>query len=84
MDDHADYAHYERTMSHPEHFEAVFESGFDDISDLATLIKKAGQLRAAPQHFHPFTPEALRDLRLIWRTIETGLLALTADYDFES
>ena len=81
--DHADYAHYERIMSYPEHFEAVFEAGFDDLMALAALIKKAGTLRAALHHFHPFSPEDLRDLRLIWRTIETGLLALTDDYDFE-
>jgi hypothetical protein len=82
--DHADYAHYERIMSYPAHFEAVFEVGFDDLMTLAALIKKAGTLRAALQHFHPFSPEDLRDLRLIWRTIETGLLALTEDYDFEN
>lgn len=81
---HADYFHYEQIMSHPEHFGAVFEVGFDDPTALAELMKKAGNLRAALLHFHPFTPEDLRDLRLIWRTIETGLLALTADYDIES
>lgn len=81
---HADYFHYEQIMSHPEHFEAVFEAGFDDPTALAGLMKNAGNLRAALQHFHPFTPEDLRDLRLIWRAIEKGLLALTADYDIES
>lgn len=82
--DHADYAHYERIVSYPAHFEAVFEAGFDDLMELGMLIKKAGSLRAALQHFHKFTPEDLRDLRLIWRTIETGLLALTDNYDFKS
>lgn len=81
---HADYAHYERIMSHQEHFEAVFGVGFDDPIALAELIKKAGNLRAALLHYHPFTPEDLRDLRLIWRTIETGLLALTEGYELES
>ena len=81
---HADYFHYEQIMSHPEHFEAVFELGFDDPVALAELIEKAGKLRAALLHYHPFTQEDLRDLRLIWRTIETGLHALTADYDIES
>ncbi len=51
---------------------------------LAVLIEKAGKLRAVLHHFHPFSPEDLRDLRLIWRTIESGLLALTADYDMGS
>lgn len=81
---HADYAHYERIMSNPEHFEAVFEAGFDDLTALAELIRRAGDLRATLHHCHPFSPEDLRDLRLIWRTIETGLLALTEDYEFES
>jgi hypothetical protein len=81
---HADYFHYAQIMSYPEHFEAVFEAGFDDPMTLAVLIEKAGKLRAALHHFHPFAPEDLRDLRLIGLTIETGLLALTADYDIES
>lgn len=80
---HADYAHYEKIMGDRNHFETVFETGFDDRNDLAMLIKRAGNLRAALFHFHPFSPEDLRDLRLIWLTIETGLLALTADYDFD-
>jgi len=81
---HADYFHYAYIMSYPEHFNAVFAVGFDDPTTLAELIKRAGNLRAALQHFHPFTPKDVRDLRLVWRTIETGLLALTADYDISS
>jgi len=81
--DHADYAHYERIMSHPEHFEAVFEAGFDDPTALAELMKQAGRLRAASHHPHKFTREDLRDLRLTWRTIESGLLAFTPDYEVE-
>lgn len=80
--EHADYAHYERIMTHSEHHEALFKDGFEDPEQLSTLIRKAGQLRAALQHFHAFSQEDLRDLRVVWRTIETGLLALTADYDF--
>lgn len=82
--DHADYAHYERIMSHPEHFEAVFEAGFDDPKALAELMKQAGRLRAASHHPHKFTLEDLRDLRLTWRTIESGLLAFTPDYEVAS
>ncbi|MFC0238990.1 hypothetical protein [Rhodopseudomonas telluris] len=82
--DHADYAHYERIMSHPEHFSAVFEAAFDDRDALAELIRRAGQLRARSHHpGHPFTMEDLRDLRLTWRSIETGLLALTPDFDID-
>lgn len=82
--DHADYTHYERIMSHPEHFEAVFEAGFDDPQALAALMKRAGRLRAASHHPHKFTLEDLRDLRLTWRTIESGLLALTPDCEVEA
>lgn len=82
--DHADYAHYEKIMIYPAHFESVFEVGFNDPTELAVDIKKAGKLRAALQHFHPFTAEDLLEMRLIWRTIETGLLALTDDYDFNN
>ncbi len=82
--DHADYAHYARIMSHPEHFEAVFEAGFDDPAALAALLNDAGRLRAASHHHRAFTPEDLRDLRVTWRTIEAGLLAFTGDYELES
>lgn len=82
--DHADYFHYEQIMSHPEHFETVFEAGFDDRATMAALINKARSLRSKFAHSNPFTLEDLRDLRLNWLTIETGLLALTADYDIES
>ena len=67
--DYADFAHYEWIMSYPEHFEAVFEAGFDDRAAMAALIKKAGNLRATLLHCHPFAEEDLRDLRLIWLTI---------------
>jgi len=82
--DHADYAHYARIMSHHEHFAAVFEAGFDDPEALAALLDDAGRLRAASHHARAFSPEDLRDLRVTWRTIETGLLAFTADYDVEA
>lgn len=82
--DHADYAHYRKIMVNPEHFEAVFSKGFDDSDNLANLLKKAGELRNALAHHHPFSPNDLRDLRTTWSLIETGLLAITADYDFDS
>jgi hypothetical protein len=80
---HADYAHYERIMTFPAHFEEVFGVGFEDRGELAAIVKKAGALRAALFHFHPFSPEDLRDLRVTWLTIETGLLALTSDYELD-
>lgn len=82
--DHADYFHYERIMSHPEHFETVFEAGFDDRVALSALINKARLLRSRFAHSNPFTQEDLRDLRLIWLTIETGLLALIPNYDIDN
>lgn len=81
--DHADYIHYGRIMSHPDHFEAIFEAGFDDPGAVFDLLRQAGQLRAASHHARLFTPDDLKDLRLTWRQIETGLLALTPDYEVE-
>lgn len=82
--DHADYVHYARIMSHPEHFAAVFEAGFDDPSTLASLLTDAGRLRAASHHARNFSAADLRDLRVTWRTIESGLLAFTSDVEVES
>jgi hypothetical protein len=82
--DHADYAHYRKIMVDPDHFEAVFSLGFDDPTHLADLLKRAGELRNALAHHHQFSPSDLRDLRTTWSLIETGLLAITADYDFDS
>jgi hypothetical protein len=81
--EHADYAHYERIMSHPEHFAAIFQAGFDDPVALADLLKKAATLRARSHHPGPFTPADLRDLRITWRALEKGLLAFTADFTVE-
>ena len=84
MLDHADYTHDARIMSHPEHFEAVFEAGFDDPDALTALLNAAGRLRAASHHARTFTQEDLRDVRLTWRTVETGLLAFASDYGPEA
>lgn len=78
----ADYHHYVRIMSDPEHFELVFSVGFDDNDAMQTLIKKAGKLRSAAAHFHDFTQEDLRDLRVTWRAIEAGLLGLVESVEF--
>ena len=81
--DHADYVHYARIISHPEHFDAVFQAGFDDPQESYDLLAKAGTLRARSHHPHKFNLEDLRDLRLTWRSIETGLIALEGDYTFD-
>ncbi len=82
--DHADYHHYGKIMGDTQHFSEVFEAGFDDPKALKALLTKAGRLRAASHHGRPFTPEDLRDLRLTWATLTTGLLALTPDHELES
>lgn len=82
--DHADYKHYAEIMSHPQHFEAIFEVGFDCPVALRDLMLRAGKLRAASHHANPhFSTEDLRDLRAVWRMIETGLLALSPDHDVD-
>src|ERR1019366_5532334 len=40
--DYADYAHYAKIMSDPEHFTAVFHVEFDDPETVAALMRKAG------------------------------------------
>lgn len=81
--DHADYKHYALIISHPEHFSAVFQAGFDDPSEAFDLLVEAGELRAASHHARPFTPNDLRALRVTWRTIEKALVALDDDYELE-
>jgi hypothetical protein len=78
--DHADFAHYKLIMTHPEHFSRVFAAGFDDPQELATLIDRAGQLRAASHHGRAFSEENLRELRLTWRTLQRGLEQLIDPY----
>ena len=78
--DHADYAQYRDIMCHPEHHARVFSAAFDDRIALAMLIDDAGRLRARSHHAGDFSPDDLRDLRLVWRTIEAGLVALTDDF----
>jgi hypothetical protein len=80
---HADFAHYIRIMSHPEHFEAVFAAGFDDPNELVKVLEEARRLRAASHHGRAFTAEDLRDLRIAWRTIETGLISLMPGHSFD-
>ncbi|MGV7120300.1 hypothetical protein ACVENA_06070 [Sphingopyxis sp. 550A] len=83
--EHADYAHYRMIMCHDEHFADIFSIAFEDPELLAELVDEAGRLRARSHHPHrdKFKPEDLRDLRLVWRTIEKGMLMLTTDYEFE-
>ena len=47
------------------------------------LAAMGRKLRAASHHAHLFTPEDLKALRLTWNQIETGLIALTPDFELE-
>jgi hypothetical protein len=80
--DHADYAHYRKIMCYPAHFEDLFSAGFDDPLALEVLLDKAKKHRVALVHCYGFLPEDLLDLRLTWKTIESGLLFLTDDYGY--
>jgi hypothetical protein len=82
--EHADYFHYAQIVSHPEHFAAIFAGGFDDALQAHRLFVRAGQLRAASHHAREFTTNDLRELRVIWRTIERALAALSDDFIIES
>ena len=81
--DHADYAHYRLIMGHPQHFADIFHLAFPDPQTVGQLIDDAGRLRAASHHAHDFTADHLRDLRVVWRTLEAGLLALTEDVEVD-
>lgn len=81
--DHADYTHYYLIMGHPQHFTDVFYVAFPDPQTIGQLINDAGRLRAASHHAHVFTQDDLRDLRIVWRTLEAGLLALTNDVELD-
>lgn len=79
---HADFAHYGKIMTFPAHFEAVFEAGFDDCEVLGSLIDAARTLRAMLMHGHEFTLEHVRQLKVVWKTLEKGIL-LVPDYEIE-
>jgi hypothetical protein len=85
--DLADYAHYERIMTYPEHFAAGFADAFPEPEALGRLVKKAGNLRARSFHVSDrsarFTEEDLRELRVTCITLEEGLLQLQPDYDLD-
>jgi hypothetical protein len=73
----ADFAHYARIMCDPEHFQTVFSEGFDDASELGRLLGVARSMRAKTAHGRPFTEEELRELRVTWRSLEKGMIALS-------
>ncbi len=77
--DHADYTQYAAILSHAKHFEAVFSKGFDNAEELSRTLLRVGQLRARAHHARTFTAEDLRELAMLWRAIEAGLIELIDD-----
>lgn len=78
--DHADYFHYAQIVADAEHFATVFHVAFADPDTAYNLLKRAGDLRAASHHAREFKSEDLRDLRVVWRSIDIALAALDADW----
>ncbi|MEP7211167.1 MAG: hypothetical protein ABI740_10050 [Alphaproteobacteria bacterium] len=72
-----------QSSANPQHFADIFHLAFPDPPTIAQLIDDAGRLRAASHYARDFTPDDLRDLRVVWRMLEAGLLALTEDIDFD-
>jgi hypothetical protein len=81
--DHADYVHYGRIMSNPNHFESIFEAGFDDPAAVTELMDDARRLRARSHDARDITADDLLALSLTWRTIERGLSACVGDYQID-
>jgi hypothetical protein len=81
----ADFAHYIKIMTHPEHHAAGFDEGFPDLEALAQLLEAARQLRGDSHHAsrHRFTPKDLRTLHVTWGQIRVGLIALQPDEEFD-
>lgn len=74
--EHADWADYERIICHPEHFEAVFSVGFDDVEVLRGVLVAVKQDRARALHFNAFTADHLAAVRTSCKVLETGLMEL--------
>lgn len=62
---------------------ASYQSSFAMMVDRISVFDHQRLLRAASHHARDFTADDLRDLRVVWRTLEAGLLALTEDIDFD-
>jgi hypothetical protein len=74
--DFADFAHYSKIMCNEEHFDAVFQMGFDDIETLKNLLALARKHRGSAIHGREFSPQDLKELRVAFRQLEIGLAAL--------
>ena len=81
--DHADYTHYAAILSHAEHFDSIFSKGFDSAEEVGRMLLRVGQLRARAHHARTFTAENLRELVVLWRVIESGLIELVDDVVFD-
>jgi hypothetical protein len=80
--DHADFHHYEKIMSHAEHFERIFGAGFDAPETLITLVRTARKYRNETHHARDtFGPSELFELRVTWNSLKAGLVVLMPDYE---
>lgn len=71
--ENADWGHYLRIMTHPEHFEQVFAFGFDDVAVLQQALSDAAPFRHSIMHFRNFTPENYVALVASLSVLEQGL-----------
>jgi hypothetical protein len=74
--EHADWTDYVRIMCDPEHFEAVFSLGFDDVEVLRTVLNAVREDRARALHFRTFTSDHLAAFRASCKVLEAGLIEL--------
>lgn len=74
--EHADWADYVRIMCDPEHFEAVFSLGFDDVEVLRKVLNAVREDRARALHFRTFTSDHLAAFRTSCKVLEAGLMEL--------
>ncbi len=80
--DHADWTHHARIMGHPDHHADIFAAGFENTEALAELMARARSLRAIIGHVNAFTPQNLLDLRLVFTTLEGGLIDSMPGFEF--
>jgi hypothetical protein len=81
--DHADFPHYERIIAYGQHFAEIFYRGFESPDTVRQLLGRARALRADTSHYHPFTPNDLAELRIVWRTLGAAIVAWSDDTEIE-
>lgn len=79
----ADFYHYEKILTHAEHFEAIFSKGFGSPEVVSDLVLQIGRLRSRSHHARNFSAEHLRALTIALRAVEVGLTELVDDVVIE-